>query len=70
MATTRATLAGLNKAMRAEGIGATLVKGAGYFYFVDTPELCSVPSIYIYALNQVTHDEMMAHIRQSWADRN
>lgn len=61
----KATLAGLNAAMKKEGINATLYKGNGYFYFIS-PEYIDVPSIYIFALHQVTHDEMMEHIRDSW----
>jgi hypothetical protein len=61
----KATLAGLNAAMKAEGINATLYKGNGYFYFISE-QYIDIPSIYIFALNQVTHDEMMSHIRDSW----
>jgi hypothetical protein len=51
----RLTLKTVNKAIAAEGLGVMLVKGEGYFYWLDANNeaLINAESVMVYALNHV-----------------
>lgn len=50
------TIARVNKAIAAEGLGVALVKGRGYFYWLDANEdaLIDAPSVMVYALSHAS----------------
>lgn len=65
----RLTFAGVNKALKAEGINAELVQGEGYLYFVgDDVELAGSTSIYVCKLNHTTLDIILADAKRFKAE--
>ena len=58
------TLKQVNKALIAKNIPVRIVRGEGYFYFLnDKDELCEeVPSYYVFRLSHTTLEEVLEHV--------
>jgi len=61
---TRATIRGVNK--RIAKYGVELVRGPGYFYFMDLDDtpygLPEVDSVYVYTLTSFTVEQWVSHV--------
>lgn len=65
------TLHQINKALIAEGIPVRIVKGEGYFYFLDDKDQLheNVPSFYVFRLSHTTTEQVIEHVKFNLAKK-